>query len=250
MRIFSKLLKLIIAIGSVLVYIFIAAGLMERYYMCLYGKDAIYYTNNNSFGTAIVAVLIFFGMMVYYWSKDGLKEPYWTVTEEEGMKSDLPVKKKVKRSVGAFVIVCFVHLICANWYTRFTLDGAEIHHLFWHNSYTWEDVDYYKLDNHYDNTLAMKVVMKDGKSLNLQFYVLATNSDGYEEMFYENDMEFMVWLNRRLAADGKELRIEDSELTEKSKKKLLRKLEYGYWDEVAEQIIEEYESKSGSWNES
>lgn len=226
----KKIVKLILTIGITLGYIAGVAGFMEKYYMFLYGKDAVFYTNNDFFAVQVLAFLIFFGIMLYFWSKDGLRGLEYG--SDDGIKAEQKPLQKAKMTVAAAAILLAVNLICMHCYHRITPDGIEVHFLFRTKNYTWDDVDYYTLNTHImDDTLSMKMIMKDGRKIDLLPSVLLTESDGFVSDFQDEEYDFLPWLNEKLIKKRKLLKIGDE-------KKLLQKLKkYEAWESLAADLI-------------
>lgn len=227
----KKFIKLILTIGVTFAYIFGAAAFMENYYMFLYGRNAVFYTSNNFFAVQILAFLIFLAAMAYFWSRDGLES--LDCGSDKGIKSRKKTDQKVILTGIAVIILLTVNLIFAHCYHRITPDGVEMHCLFLRKNYTWDDVDYYTLNTHImDDTLSMKVVMKDGRKVELLPSVLSTESDGFDMNFKDDVYDFLPWLNEKFIEKNKPLKLKDE-------KDLLQRLKkYEVWAELAEDIIE------------
>lgn len=227
----KKMIKFALALGSILGYIFCTALLLEKYYMFLYGEHAVFYTGNNLFALQILAFLIFLGLMAYLWTKGGLADPAYG--SEEGIRSEQKPRQKAVITAAAAAVLLAVNLFAAHWYDRITPEGVELHHLFRAASYSWDDVDYYRLDTQMmDDTLSMKLVMKDGRTVEVLPPVLSTESDGFDVGFEEGIYDFLPWLNSRLIEKNKRLKI-------KEEKELLQRLhKYAANEELAEKIIE------------
>lgn len=227
----KKLIKLILAIGITLTYLFGCAAFMEKYYMLLYGKDAVYYTSNDFFLVQILAFPLLLGVVVFFWPRNRGKglDDSWEERRRFGQK-----KKQKSILAAAFVIaLLLVNSIFLHCYDRITPDGVEIHRLFQVKDYTWDDVDYYTLNTHrMDDTLSAKVILKDGKKVELLPAVLSTESDGFDREFADGVFDFLPELNEKLIEKNKPLKIVNE-------KNLLQRLEkYEVWAELAEKLIE------------
>lgn len=223
-KFFITIKNLVIICGGILAIIF----LTEKYYIGKYGNNEIFFIGNDLFVIQALAFPVFYWLMRYYWFWNGA----FYEGDGRGICSNLPVKKKAVRTAAALAVFLSVQVLSVQFYTKITMEGAQLHRFTSVKDYTWEDVEYYTLDKHFfDSTLSMKLVMKDGQKLEMLPGVEMANSKAYIDRFREE--EFVLWLNRELIERNKPLRIDDEE-------KLMKKLNDSYWQEIAEQIIEEY----------
>ena len=224
MKFFKTLFACIILIIASLAYLFGTGFLMETYYMHIYGKDSIFYTCHPLYLLQVIAYLLFIVLIIYMWTKWG----FWGDMEDQCTWNR---QKKIKVTILSFLTLIVVNLVCSQWYTKVDLDGVELHHFGHVREYTWQDAVSYSLHNAHDGTLGVKITMKNKRHIELLYTSMTTYSDGYSEAFPHEDYDFFPWLAHQLKETGCPLKI-------KNEKKLIDKLSYSSWKELAEEIID------------
>lgn len=224
MKFFKKLFACIILIFVSLGYLFGTGLLMESYYMHLYGKDSVFYTCHPLYLLQIIAYLLFIGLFIFMWTKWG----FFGDIEEQCVWCR---HKKIKVTILSFLSLIIINLVCSQWYTKVTTDGVELHHFWYVKEYSWQDGSSYSLRSMHDGTLGVKITMKDNRSIELLYATMTTCSDGYEKSFPHDDYDFFLWLAHQLKETNCPLEI-------KNEKKLMRKLKYSSWKELAQEIMD------------
>lgn len=224
MKFFKTLFACIILIFASLGYIFGTGFLMELYYMHIYGKDKVFYTCNPLYILQLIVYLLFICLFIFMWTTWG----FCGDIEDQCVWNR---HKKIKITILSFLSVIIVNLICSQWYTRVTTDGVELHHFGYVKEYSWQDGKSYSLHNVHDGTLGVKITMEDNHKIELLHASMTTCSDGYTKTFPHDDYDFFLWLARQLKESNCPLKI-------KNEKKLIRKLTYSSWKDLAKEMID------------
>ena len=190
--------------------------------------DIVYYATFDLYIVYWILGMYVLVMFVYLYSKHGVFPD--RITGEEGIKSNLPRKTKHFIAILSVCIWLFSLIPSTLWYDCFTENGLIVQRLFYHKTYTWDEIDYYTLDAGTDGTLTYSVIMKDGQRADcIGGGAMIGEENLPEDRYPEYSYDFVRYLSRKFTAQGVELRVDNWS-------KLYDDLKYESWIELAEDI--------------